>query len=363
MGFNCGVVGLPNVGKSTIFNALTAAGASAENFPFCTIEPNVGIVPVPDSRLNRLAEISQSKKIAPTTLEVVDIAGLVAGASKGEGLGNKFLGHIRQVDAIAHVVRCFADDNVTHVSGAVNPESDINVIKTELILSDIETIEKRISACEKGKKSGDKKMVADIPKLVAIRDKLNDGLTARQAFEEGDAQAFRELFLITAKPILYVCNIGEDEIGQESDNIKAVRKLAEEEGARVAILSGKIESELIDMEPDERKEFLTELGLKESGLDAFIREGYAMLNLITYLTTGPMESRAWTVRNGAKAPEAAGVIHSDFERGFIKAEVIKFEDIDRLGSEAAVKEKGLMRMEGKEYVVEDGDVMHYKFNV
>lgn len=363
MGFNCGIVGLPNVGKSTIFNALTAAGAASENFPFCTIEPNVGIAAVPDRRLKRLAEISKSEKIIPTTLEVVDIAGLVEGASKGEGLGNKFLGHIRQVDAIAHVVRCFEDQNIAHVSGKVDPGADIEVIRTELLLSDMETLQKRIEACEKGKKTGDKKMLEAAPKYKALLEKLNSGMSARKAIPEGEEPFFRDLFLITAKPVLYVCNIMEEDIGKETEKMSAVRKIAEADGAKIIQICGSIEAEIAELDENDKEAFLADLGMEESGLDRFIREGYELLDLITYFTTGPKETRAWTVKRGSKAPQAAGVIHSDFERGFIRAEIMSFDDLDRLGSEQAVKEKGLLRIEGKEYVIKDGDVAHFRFNV
>lgn len=363
MGFNCGVVGLPNVGKSTIFNALTSAGAQAENFPFCTIEPNTGIVPVPDTRLEKLAEFSSSEKTIPTTLEVVDIAGLVAGASKGEGLGNKFLGHIRQVDAIAHVIRCFEDDNIVHVSGKVDPISDAEVIRTELLLADMEALEKRIKAVEKGKKSGDKKLLEALPKYKELYEKMSSGISAKQAMGDGDEEFYRDLFLITAKPVVYVLNVNEDDIGKDTDMKKEARELAQKDGAKVVEICGKIEAELSEMDPADRGEFLSDMGLKESGLNAFIREGYSILNLITYLTTGPKETRAWTITRGTKAPQAAGVIHTDFERGFIRAEVASYEDYVKCGSEKAVKDAGLMRTEGKEYVFQDGDVTHFLFNV
>jgi len=363
MGFNCGIVGLPNVGKSTIFNALTAAGAASENFPFCTIEPNVGVVPVPDPRLGRLAEISRSEKIIPTTLEVVDIAGLVAGASRGEGLGNKFLGHIRELDAVAHVVRCFDDDNIVHVTGKVDPAGDIDTVRTELLLADLETVERRITAVEKGRKSGDRKLLAALPKYEKLRDALNSGVKARLAIEPEDANLFRDLFLITAKPLLYILNKKEENIGEDNDATLAVKQIARSDHAPVVEICGKIESEIAELGGEDKKAFLDDLGLAESGLDHFIREGYAQLDLITFFTSGPKETRAWTVTRGAKAPEAAGKIHSDFERGFIRAEVMSYNDMDRLGSELAVREKGLLRIEGKDYEFKDGDVALFRFNV
>lgn len=363
MGFNCGVIGLPNVGKSTIFNALTASGAAAENFPFCTIEPNKGMVPVPDLRLEKMARLSKSKKVIPALLELVDIAGLVKGASKGEGLGNKFLGHIREVDAIAHVVRSFDDENVTHVAGSIDPASDIEVIRTELLLADLDALEKRIGAFRKGKKTGDKRARELLPKCEGLLEKLNNGVTAKQAITPGEEGLFADLFLITAKPLIYVLNISEDQIGQETERLKTVREIAEGDGAKVVEICGKIEAEIALLEGKDREEFLAGMGLEESGLDHFIREGYSLLNLITFFTTGPEESRAWTVPQGATAPQAAGKIHTDFQRGFIKAEMMSYDDFIRLGSEQAVKEKGQMRIEGKDYLVVDGDIAHFRFNV
>jgi len=364
MGFKCGIVGLPNVGKSTIFNAITSAGAEAANYPFCTIEPNVGVVSVPDKRLDALCEIVKPKRVQSTSMEFVDIAGLVKGASQGEGLGNQFLGHIRQVEAIAHIVRCFEDENVVHVDGHVDPLRDIEVIQTELNLSDLDTVDKRFNRTEKQAKSGDKKLQAELEVLIKVRECLNQGKPARATdLSTEERLVLRDLQLITARPVLYVANVSEDDLGGAHPFVAQVRAHAAAEGAEMVTICGKIEAEIAELPEEEKAEFLQELGLEEAGLDRMIHAGYKLLGLSTYFTAGVQEVRAWTIPIGAKAPQAAGVIHTDFEKGFIRAEVIAFDDFIRCRGEAGAKEKGLMRLEGKEYVVQDGDVMHFRFNV
>src|SRR6266540_545610 len=364
MGFNCGIVGLPNVGKSTIFNALTSAGAESANYPFCTIDPNVGIVQVPDPRMHKLAEFVKPERILPTTIEFLDIAGLVKGASRGEGLGNQFLGHIRSVDAIVHVVRCFDDENVVHVSGSVNPVRDIEIIQTELALSDLDTVEKRYVRVEKLAKSGDRKTKDEASFYLRLKNALEQGRPARGMAENEEEQLIlRDLHLLTDKPVLYVANVAEDDLEGRHPFVAQVRELAAREGAKVVPICGSIEAEISELEGEEKDTFLAEMGLAESGLDRLIRSGYELLGLITYFTAGKKEVRAWTIANGTKAPQAAGVIHSDFEKGFIRAEVIAYEDYIAAGGETGAKEKGLMRLEGKEYVVQDGDIMHFRFNV
>ncbi len=369
MSLNVGIVGLPNVGKSTIFQAITSAPAEAANYPFCTIEPNIGIVNVPDERMNKITDLIKPKSIIPAVMEFKDIAGLVKGASKGEGLGNQFLGHIRQVAAIAHVVRCFDDTDVIHVDGKVDPASDIEVINIELAFADLETVEKRISNLGKFLKSNDKKVKADAqaaaPVLDRLKAALEDGKAARSLeLEKDERDLIKDLHLITLKDMLYVCNVDEESIEDDNDHVKAVKEVAQKEGASVVKICGKIESEIAQLESDEeKKEFLNDMGLKESGLDLLIKAGYQILGLKTYFTAGEKEVRAWTFTDGMKAPQCAGVIHTDFERGFIKADVYHCEDLFDLKSESKLKEAGKLKMEGKEYIVKDGDVMHFRFNV
>jgi GTP-binding protein YchF len=362
-----GVVGLPNVGKSTLFNAITKAGAQAANYPFCTIEPNTGVVPVPDSRLDVLAEMYHPEKYTPAIIEFVDIAGLVRGASKGEGLGNKFLSHIREVDAIVHVVRCFEDENITHVDGSIDPARDMETINMELILADLETVQKRMDRTRKTAQSGDAKSRQEMEVLERIADALDRGLPARSVEFADEQEAFaRSLFLLTRKPVLYAANIAEDEIGPGEDDlpmVKKVREIAQKEKAEVMVISARIEEELAQLEDEERREYLKELGLPASGLDRLVQASYRLLGLISFLTAGPKEVRAWTITRGMTAPQAAGKIHSDFERGFIRAEVVSFDALVENGSMAACKEKGLVRSEGKEYVVKDGDIVLFRFNV
>lgn len=366
MALKAGIVGLPNVGKSTLFNAITQAGAESANYPFCTIDPNVGVVEVPDERLNKLTELVEPDKTVPTAFEFVDIAGLVKGASKGEGLGNQFLAHIREVDAIVHVVRCFEDENITHVSGGVNPIRDIETINLELILADVESVEKRLERARKNMKGGNKQYEEEVNVLEKIKEALYEDKPARHVeLSDDEKPLIRDLHLLTMKPVLFAANVSEDEVAEADANeyVQQVREYATKEGAQVVTISAKVEAEIAELEGEDKELFLTELGISESGLDRLIRAAYQLLGLQTYFTAGKQEVRAWTIRQGTKAPQAAGVIHTDFEKGFIRAEVVSYADLVEAGSMAAAREKGLLRLEGKDYVVQDGDVMYFRFNV
>lgn len=365
MALKCGIVGLPNVGKSTLFNCLSNAKAQSANFPFCTIEPNIGVITVPDERLNKLSEIVEPENVQPTTIDIVDIAGLVKGASKGEGLGNKFLGNIRETDAIIHVLRCFDNGNIVHVDGSVNPVRDKETIDYELILKDLEAVEKKLEKIRRAAKTGDKTAIKTQGVLDKYKAHFEDGKSARSIdLSDDDKKEVADLFLLTAKPVLYLCNVDEGSIAEGNHHVEAVKEAVKEEDAKVLMVAAGLEADIAELEdPEERKEFLEDAGLTEPGVNKLIKAAYSLLNLETYFTAGKKEVRAWTIKKGFTAPQAAGVIHGDFERGFIKAEVIKFEDWVTYGSEQAAKEAGKMNMEGKEYIVQDGDVMHFKFNV